>query len=272
LPNEQRHFGPLQFDHLGDYIYALRDPRTHRSFYVGKGVGDRAFHHFNETEAAIATGQALSPKQHTIAAIWGEERDVDVVILRRHLERELTGFDVEAAVMDALAKSSNGAPDNDQAGHHVVERGAIELDQLAALAAPAVDPPNAYPVVLVFQIHNALRGGAGVYDATRQAWRVGADLRETKNAIAVGVKDGVSEGVFGVHEWQAAQGAAGKWEFLGESLEDPNLLRRNWLAVLNAAIGYLKYGGGYVAIEMDGNHMFRFLRGHADHVTWFNLL
>jgi len=30
---------------LGVYIYALRDPRTKAVFYVGKGTGDRIYHH-----------------------------------------------------------------------------------------------------------------------------------------------------------------------------------------------------------------------------------
>lgn len=46
--NLQRSFDPIQKQKLGKYIYALRDPRDRKIFYVGQGSNDRVFAHFNE--------------------------------------------------------------------------------------------------------------------------------------------------------------------------------------------------------------------------------
>ena len=49
--NNQRNFDTLQIERLGKYIYALRDPRDKKIFYVGQGTGNRVFDHFNEADA-----------------------------------------------------------------------------------------------------------------------------------------------------------------------------------------------------------------------------
>ncbi|MDH7791999.1 LEM-3-like GIY-YIG domain-containing protein [Ochrobactrum sp. AN78] len=55
---------------LQAYVYRLIDPRDGKTFYVGKGRGDRVFQHVKEFES-ISTDQTsiMNPKLKTIAEI-----------------------------------------------------------------------------------------------------------------------------------------------------------------------------------------------------------
>ena len=41
-------FNEENFDVLGYYVYRLVDPRDNKTFYVGKGCGNRVFNHVND--------------------------------------------------------------------------------------------------------------------------------------------------------------------------------------------------------------------------------
>ena len=45
-----REFPPEVIEELGSYVYLYIDPQTAPPFYVGKGVGNRAFDHLYEKE------------------------------------------------------------------------------------------------------------------------------------------------------------------------------------------------------------------------------
>lgn len=40
-------FSDFTAEQLGSYVYRLRDPRDHETFYVGKGKGNRVFAHLD---------------------------------------------------------------------------------------------------------------------------------------------------------------------------------------------------------------------------------
>ena len=48
--NSIHKFAPGVIAELGTYVYALRDPRDKKVFYVGKGNGNRVFDHFGEAK------------------------------------------------------------------------------------------------------------------------------------------------------------------------------------------------------------------------------
>lgn len=95
-------FLPGMTEHLGYYVYALRDPRPGRGiFYVGKGVGDRVYHHARAASAVSDDEPGQDLKLDTIREIHREGREVGVEILRHRLT-EPEAYDVEAGVIDAL--------------------------------------------------------------------------------------------------------------------------------------------------------------------------
>ena len=71
--NTQRTFDILQKEKLGKYVYALRDPRDRKIFYVGQGSDDRLFQHFNDAEMFVNTAKPfndMSSKLIRILDIW----------------------------------------------------------------------------------------------------------------------------------------------------------------------------------------------------------
>ena len=76
--NNCRQFDQLQVSRLGKYIYALRDPRDRKIFYVGQGTGNRVFDHFNEADALYKEAvnlQIVSSKTLRILDIWKHDFD-----------------------------------------------------------------------------------------------------------------------------------------------------------------------------------------------------
>lgn len=254
---------------LGEYIYALRDPRDNKVFYIGKGTENRLFDHFKEADQAGLNNRPWSSKLRRIVEIWEADEDVDWFIVRRDLKQSVTSYDVEAAIIDALEISQNGPALNDIAGHSTNTRGILSAEEIAALAAPHVNPAASHEIVFIFPIQRALAVGRGVYDATRSYWAVSPELRPSKNALAVGIANGLSKGVFSIANWVQAE-AVGKWEFDGRQLLNHELDEKNWLSVIHSAKGYWQRGN-YLVVELDGKGKFRFIRGSADKSTWYPL-
>jgi hypothetical protein len=60
-------FSPVVAERIGWYVYALRDPRDGRLFYVGKGVGNRVFQHAQAELAAGGSQEGLSTESERIS-------------------------------------------------------------------------------------------------------------------------------------------------------------------------------------------------------------
>jgi hypothetical protein len=149
--NSLRAFEPGVSDKLQTYVYALRDPRDRKVFYVGKGRGVRVFDHFSEAE----NEQNYSSKVRRIREIWHEGLDVEWFIVRRQI-RALDGDktadesaeEIEAAIIDVLEHSQNGSTLNDQSGKRSQIHGFVNSSDVQSLAAPAVNPSSAFPIAL----------------------------------------------------------------------------------------------------------------------------
>ena len=252
---------------LGEYVYALRDPRDNHIFYIGKGNDDRLFEHFVEADKALAGAMAWTEKLRRIAEVWQQNLDVEWWIIRYNLGGGVIPpvdvFDVEAALIDLLAISKNGPALNDIAGHRGATRGILSSEDVSALAAQPVNPPSGYPSVFVFPIQNALNKGTPVYEATRGQWAVAAKARNLETPLAVGIAGGLSKGVFEITAWTELPDVD-KWEFSGTDLTANHCLsNKNWLAVIDAGMGYWQYGN-YLIVEFNGTGQFRFKRGSAN--------
>lgn len=272
--NSLRAFDGLVTRKLLIYVYALIDPRTRRVFYVGKGGGNidgdgnsRLFSHFFEAESH----RNQSKKVLTIREIWEAGLDVEWQILRCALKSVDEAFHAEAAIIDALALSSNGRPDNDIDGHGKEDHGWRLPAEVLAMGAANVNPelPGR---VFVFPIHNAIREhqlrqsdwATAVYESTRQAWSLGEWLLNEPNSRAVGIIDNISFGAYSIDHWQRHSTRPSKsetrkprqislWEFFKRDDEAAaELQNKNWQHILGPEAKYRMRAGGVIVVEFRG--------------------
>lgn len=272
--NSQRSFDHLQITKLGIYVYALRDPRDKKIFYVGQGQGSRVFSHFNEAENVDVNAlniNDVSSKTLRIIDIWKNTRDVDWLILAHNLAQGVADS-VESGIYDGLTESPNGNPLNDVSPPNSTK---LNAEEIVALGAPFVNPANAIEAVFIFSIQNQLSNGFTPYQATRRAWKVNPQNRNINPSFAVGLKNYISVGNFEIDNWHVDVIDPAKWEFT--SVQDPNpvvyndLTNMNWTNVIISAVGYWQRGN-YLVVAFDGNGRFKVTRGGGSNPIWHNCI
>ncbi len=269
--NEQRAFDILQKEKLGKYIYALRDPRDGKIFYVGQGINDRLFEHFKESENCLDLNKSfnqLSSKVIRILDIWKNNEDVEWIILSHNLPDDNYVSDcIESAIFDCLSESQNGETLNEVSPP---KSSRLLPNDLEAMAAEFVNPIIAYKNVFIFPIQNLLNKGVDSYNATRTMWSVHEKYRTLKKSYAVGLKNSVSKGSFEIDSWVSVKGF-NKYEFISDGHPKPNnyspMLNKNWNNVLAKAKGFWQRGN-YLIVEFNGEGKFRIVRGSQDTATW----
>ncbi|GAB2815539.1 hypothetical protein GCM10027022_01980 [Alpinimonas psychrophila] len=200
---------------LGYYVYALRDPRDGRVFYVGKGVRGRINAHSQEAGKNPASERA---KLHKINDIEASGSRVELLFLRTGITDEATSFMVEQAVIDAFA--ANHQPlTNLVKGHHAGEHGLATLDAVIARHGALPTPQIAEPLIMV-KINRAWlpdMNDQELYEVTRGHWKIRREVRDQAK-YALGVAHGVVRGAYSVDSWfpSAQPGEAGRWGFVGE--------------------------------------------------------
>lgn len=271
--NSQRTLDPLQKQKLGKYVYALRDPRDCKIFYVGQGINDRVFDHFNEADKCATSSvpfNNMSSKVIRILDIWKNNEDVEWIILAHNLPTNNNVADlIESAVFDGLSESQNGETLNEFSPPNSSR---LLPDDLTAMAAAFINPTIPHKYVFVFPIQNAIQGGATIYNATRSAWIVSSNNQSLKPSYAVGLKNSISVGSFEIDYWNAIINS-NRSEFLSPNHPNPttyqSLLNKNWNNVLAVAKGFWQRGN-FLIVEFNGNAQFRIIRGSQDTTTWHN--
>lgn len=121
---------------LGHYVYALRDPRDKKIFYVGKGVNDRVLAHAN---GMIGNDDPKSMKEQTIKEIHNQGLEVDAWIVQSGLKDHDHAFATESAVygtlklLDPSLETASFALTNIVVPPNFHESGLIQLEEAIAL-------------------------------------------------------------------------------------------------------------------------------------------
>lgn len=163
---------------LGWYVYRLIDPRTGFTFYVGKGRGDRVFHHakglLDEDDGDDAEVPSL--KKDTIRDILRSGLAVQYLIHRHGLEDEDVAYEVEAALIDAYPGLTNLA-----GGHGSSLKGCRSVEQIVAAygAAPLVVEE---PLILIY-VGKTYDDRGGPYEAVRGVWRMSRANAEQRRLV-----------------------------------------------------------------------------------------
>lgn len=271
--NTQRAFDILQKEKLGKYVYALRDPRDGKIFYVGQGINDRVFEHFNEADYCMNSSRPfnqMSSKIIRILDIWNNSEDVEWIIIAHNLSTDSNVADlIESGIFDSLSESQNGETLNEVSPPNSSR---LLPNDLEAMAAEFVNPTTIYDNVFIFPIQNALTQGINSYNATRTTWAVSNTYQNLNSAYAVGLKNSISKGSFEISTWSSVAGT-NKQEFNSPGHPNPTdyqpLLNKNWNNILAVAKGFWQRGN-YLIVAFNGNGQFRIVRGSKDTTTWHN--
>lgn len=226
-PGEGRHPESLSFlpgitEHLGYYVYALRQPNG-RVFYVGKGTGNRVYAHAVEARMVDDSEGANGLKLAEIRRIQKGGREVGIEIIRHGLcERD--AYEVESAVIDVL--TMEGAElTNLVKGRDSDEHGWQPLARLRAkYGAPPVEIDPRHAVVLI-RINRKFRlemSDGELYDATRRSWIINPERHNPRWAFAVYA--GIVRAVYRIDNWEPAPDNERRLGFTGE--QDPELESR----------------------------------------------
>lgn len=218
-------------EQIGWYVYALRDPRDLRIFYIGKGRGNRVFDHAQAADfIADDDLTALGPKLALIREIHDTGRDVECFIIRHGLASEEVAYAVEASVLDTLALLDPIEEDSQNPyfslknlvnGHHSATRGLASIATVAAIYEAPPAPPITMPSLLIKipGLWTPSMSDDDLYNATRQWWKLGSRRKNAKYAFAV--SHGVIRAVYAIDQaaWMSDE-KSGRWSFEGKPSTD----------------------------------------------------
>jgi len=222
MMNDIKKFSPNVCKELRHYVYRLVDPRTGKTFYVGKGQGNRVFDHMsmtlrfrpnNDDEKEYKTPQ--TEKYEVIKAIHNAGLEVIPIIHRHGIADKETAFAIEGALIDAYPGLTNV-----QAGHGNLEYGCAHACEVQnKYQAEEADLSAGKFVIIKLRQSTVDDRGGSVYDAVRRSWRINCSRVEGRQVIASVY--GIIRDVFAVKKWYPGNGEdVGRWCFDGYSVAD----------------------------------------------------
>lgn len=207
-----REFPTSVIERIGFYVYLLIDPRTEEVFYVGKGLGNRVFHHVSQARHLAGD----SNKSERIRDIQMAGLEVTYRI-HRHGLSEKEAFEVEAALIDFV-----GLPElaNAVEGHESNNRGSMNVSELVAMYnAPNVMISEPSILIRVNRLYQRGIDADRLYEITRGNWVVGK--RREKAHYAFSIYSGIVREVYRIKNWfpvtarTLTQKTRNRWRFDG---------------------------------------------------------
>ncbi|MBP2150105.1 LEM-3-like GIY-YIG domain-containing protein [Xanthobacter flavus] len=209
-------------EQLRAYVYRLIDPRDEKTFYVGKGRGNRVFQH--AIEANVAEEQEtdiMGLKLNHIREIQRSGHEVKYVIHRHGMDDD-TAFQVEAALIDAYVDMN---PDlrNSIRGHNASIYGVATVEEiLGRYNLPPLEVRSGEKLLAI--TINKLRGRRDqevIFDLIRYCWPLSRKRAETVDYV-LAVDRGVVVGVFKPLSWAPAR--ASDFPDIRDLVDEPHRL------------------------------------------------
>lgn len=238
--NNPQEFSTTVIEKLKHYVYILIDPEDGTPFYVGKGVGNRVFHHAQN----VLDSASESDKILKIKSIIDKGKQVKYVIARHGMKDSSIAFEVEAALIDFIGMSSLT---NIVSGHYSSDYGLQSVDEIIQRYEAPKIPLGTIKEPSVFIIINreyrrlcdecSLRQlgnteeelvnqdsyfNQKLYEVTRSSWVIGAKRDKAKYAFAI--CDGIVREIYEIDDKWKVEGELKKrgtrYEFIGHIAND----------------------------------------------------
>ena len=207
-------------------MYLLVNPLDNTVFYVGKGRGNRAVHHFKNKAGA-------DKKAKLIRQIRAHKKDPRIEILAHGLKDAATALRIEAAAIDLLGVSNltnevRGLGSGKLARMPLRDVIATYQKRRTKIKEPAI-------LIRINRLYRFGMSDADLYDVTRGVWKVGPQRERAKYVFAV--YEGIVREVYATSQWLPAGSTynfqnphgvkiRGRWEFVGTLAADR--LRRKY--------------------------------------------
>jgi hypothetical protein len=182
---------------IGYYVYRLEDPRNGKTFYVGKGVGNRVFQHVAE---AVKDSERVTLKLDRIRDIEADNVRVRHVI-HRHGLTEKEAYEVEASLIDAYNVQDDGLT-NIQGGYQNGERGQMGVDDVIALHL--AEPIEIQIPMLLVNLRRQFEHGLTaeqLYARSRGGWEL-QPKRHIRVKHAMAIAFGIIREVYRLERWE----------------------------------------------------------------------
>ncbi|WP_137126236.1 GIY-YIG nuclease family protein [Roseomonas sp. HF4] len=177
---------------LGEYVYALEDPRSGKVFYIGRGVRDRVLHHAWD---AIATEEP-GAKLDRIRDIRRAGLQPRAWILRRQVGRRTSAAEMEALAIDILSRWHDPLLNERR---EVTENGIRTLDGL--ITDHAARPVASDRAAIVVNIGRTWFEGIAeglLWDAARKWWMCRPEDRVPKPTLLLAEAGNIIRGAWTV--------------------------------------------------------------------------
>ncbi len=225
-------------ERLKYYVYIYIDPRDNRTFYVGKGKGNRVFDHLDAASDSV--------KGTIIAELRRIRLEPRIELLKYGLT-EKEALLVEATAIDLLDVKNLS---NESRGHGSRYGSRASVDQVVA-TLDAKEAAIEVPALLI-NIKQAFRYGMSameLYDATRSAWTLGEKRKTARYVFSV--FRGIVREIYEVSAWVRGgtsircddllgrrPRSKSRWEFVG--VVAPDELRGKYVG--KSVAGYFPKG------------------------------
>jgi hypothetical protein len=198
-------FSTAVCEKVGYYVYILKDPRDNKTFYIGKGKGNRVFQHIFGAKSS----DYVSEKYNLIRDIGPE--NVQHFILRHGLS-EVQSLEIESACIDLLGLEHLT---NSVKGHNSWERGLKTVDEIIQhYDANVISIEEPTLIININKLYDRFMDSHQLYNVTRSAWKIG--IRRNSVKFVVAAYRGLVREVYQVESWNQV---GNRWEFSGKIAE-----------------------------------------------------
>jgi hypothetical protein len=199
-------FDQKTIQRLESYVYMLIDPRNEKPFYVGKGKGNRVFHHL---ECALTDIDSLTAKYEIIRAIKKSKWETPRHVIVRHGLNDNEAFQIESSLIDSL-KCIGIELSNLVSGHNSADKGIMTAEQIMGLynAEKLTELPEECIIININKKYPKARiqGANAIYNATKGIWAINKSVLLSKNGdiirkFVLSEYRGLIVEVFQVEKW-----------------------------------------------------------------------